>query len=94
MTGVDKFKMSYLSRVFSLVQSIISLGKSKKEYQNVKYGLKLLNVILETLKGKIDDKMKEILVFLINEISQNNVKPGYKIALLETVFINSLQTFI
>jgi hypothetical protein len=47
--------------------------------------LKLLNVIVETLKGKIDDVVKEILEFLINEISQNNVRTSYKLALLESV---------
>ncbi len=85
MTGVDKYRVSFLSRVFSLVQRVISLGKSKKEYQNVRYALKLLNVIVETLKGKIDDVVKQILEFLINEISRENVRTSFKLALLESV---------
>ena len=48
----------------------------------MRYALKLLNVIVETCKGKIDEVVKEILGFLITEISQNNVRTSYKIALL------------
>ena len=85
VTGKDKYNIQHLSRVFNLVQSIIVLGKAKKEYQNIKYALKLFNVIIETLKGKIDEAVKEILKFLLNEISVNNIKQGYKISLLESV---------
>ena len=51
----------------------------------MRYALKLLNVIVETLKGKIDDVVKQILEFLINEISRENVRTSFKLALLESV---------
>lgn len=87
ITGKDRYNTQHLTRVFSLVQNIVALGKAKKEYQNIKYALKLFNVIIETLKGKIDDAVKEILKFLLNEITVNNIKQTYKLSLLETVTI-------
>jgi hypothetical protein len=56
----------------------------------MRYALKLLNVIVETCKGKIDEVVKEILGFLITEISQNNVRNSYKMALLESVSYNRI----
>ena len=81
---VDKNNISYLNRVFQLVQRIVIICKSKKQYQNVKYALKLLNVVIESLKGKIDSVVVTILNFLISELN-DKPKQAYKLALLESV---------
>lgn len=80
----DKFNKNYLDLIFVLVQRIVVICKSKKQYQNVKYALKLLNVVVESLKGKIDSVVGIILNFLITELS-NKPKPAYKLALIESV---------
>jgi hypothetical protein len=77
--------MSYLNRTIQLVQKIISLSKFKKEFFNIRYGLKLLLVIIDTFKGKIDPIVKQIVDFVVSELNAQSVKNTYKLALLETV---------
>ncbi len=81
---MDKNNIKYLDRIFQLVQRIIIICKSKKLFQNVKYALKLLNVVIESLKGKIDTIVVTIINFLISELKESP-KQSYKIALIESV---------
>ncbi len=70
------------------MQRILSQAKVQKDYTNIRYAFKVLLVIIETFKGKIDNIVKDILVFIICELNNNSTKnKNYKTSLFETVII-------
>jgi hypothetical protein len=63
------------------------LSKSKKEYDSAKAAIQILIVILETLKGVIDNIFVEIVNFVIAELSHGIKSKSYKVSLIELVII-------
>ena len=69
-----------------LIQKTISISKANHDNNNIRQALKFLNVIIDTLKGKIDNVVEEIIAFLINEMKEGKEKKNSIIfTLVETV---------
>jgi len=69
-----------------LVQKTISISKANHDNNNIRQALKILNVIIDTLKGKIDNVVEEIIGFLINEMKEGKEKKNSIIfTIVETV---------
>ena len=69
-----------------LIQKTISISKANHDNNNIRQALKFLNVIIDTLKGKIDIVVEEIIAFLINEMKEGKEKKNSIIfTIVETV---------
>jgi hypothetical protein len=86
LSSIDKFNVPYLTRSIVLIQKIISISKANHDNNNIRHALKFLNVIIDTLKGKIDNVLEEIIHFLINEMNDGKEKKNSIIfTIVETV---------
>ncbi len=86
MSSSDKFNVPFLKRSIELIQKIIVVSKANHENGNIRHALKFLNVIIDSLKGKIDNVVEEIIAFLINEIKEGKEKKNSIIfTMVETV---------
>jgi hypothetical protein len=81
---VDNNNVSFAIKTVHLVRSIIAISKSKKEYETTKAAIQILIVMIESLKGRIDSILGEIVIFLLNELNTTKSKV-YKISLIELV---------
>jgi hypothetical protein len=92
LNSLDKFNVPFMTRSIQLIQKIISVSKSNHDNANIRHALKFLNVIIDTFKGKIDNVVEEIIVFLVNEMKEGKEKKNSIIfTIVETVinkFIN------
>jgi len=87
LSSVDKYNIPFLTRSIVLIQKIISISKINQDNNNIRHALKFLTIIIDTLKGKIDNVVEEIISYLINEMKDGKDKKNSIIfTIIETVF--------
>jgi hypothetical protein len=64
----------YVDSTIQLVNNIIQLSGANDDPESARAGIQLLIVMIETLKGKIDNIFEHIISFILSNISNNNLR--------------------
>ena len=86
LTGTDSQNRSFLMRVLYLIERTIIIGGKKQDDLDSCHAIKLLIVLFDSLKGKIDNLLENFMKFLIVNLKTAKTI-YYKIIIVQAVLV-------
>lgn len=87
LSTTDSMGRSCLMRVMYLIERVIRIGTKKKDELDNCHAIKILIVLFESCKGKIDNLLENFLKFVLENLKTAKTM-YYKITLIQAVMIN------
>ena len=87
LNGNDNYGEKFINRTMSLVDLLVKISSTKKTEFEGCNAIKIIIVMLESLKGKLDFLFESILMFIIEQLKVSRTE-YYKTVLINSVQIN------